>query len=190
MALDREDAVTSLAAIEQTGERTERAMIYGIASSFLILWGGVTAGGYVVTQIDPQQACWVWPVLQVAGFAVMSAMMLRQRPVPTREQRRFAWRLVAAQIALIGFALLVIAVLGPFSGRQLDAFWPLVFMLAYVLAGIWIGRFLILCGVAIAVPTVVGFWWIGTWYPLWMAAVDGGTLILAGLWLRRQGAVP
>jgi hypothetical protein len=84
--------------------------------------------------------------------------------------------------------LLVVVILGPFKGRQLDAFWPLLFTLGYVLAGIWVGRFFIFCGLVIALLTVTGFWWAGPWFQLWMAVVNGGALILGGLWLRRQGA--
>jgi hypothetical protein len=190
MALDRETAASSLAAIEQTEARTTQAIFYGLASAFLILWGAITAAGYIATQAFPRQAGWVWPVLQIGGFAVVLVMVRRQRRDLTPPQRMMGWRLVWAQVALMGFAALVITVLGPFTPRQLNAFWPLVFMLGYVLAGIWVGRFFILCGVAIAVLTLAGFWWSGPWFPLWMAAVNGGSLIAGGIWLRRRGALP
>jgi hypothetical protein len=190
MTLDRAAAASSLAAIEQTEQRTSRAIFYGIASAFLILWGVVTAVGYVATQAYPRQAAWTWPVLTVFGYAVTLVLVLRQRTIMTPVQRLLGWRLILAQVALIGFGVLVAVVLGPFSGRQFNAFWPLVFMLGYVLAGIWVGRFFILCGVAVALLTVAGFWWSGTWFPLWMAVVNGGSLILGGLWLRRQGVQP
>jgi hypothetical protein len=119
---------------------------------------------------------------------VTVAMTARNRAGLTATSRQLGLRLVGAQIALIGFGVLVVTILGPFKGRQLDAFWPLVFMLGYVLAGIWVGRFFILCGITIAFLTIVGFWWSGPWFQLWMAAVNGGALILGGLWLRRQGA--
>jgi hypothetical protein len=189
MTFDRDSAVSSLAAIEQTEARTTQAIFYGLASLFLILWGVVTTVGYVAEQAFPRQAGWMWLVLQVSGFAVMVAMVRGQRRVLTPVQQRLGWRLVWAQVALIGFALLVIVVLGPFGGRQLNAFWLLVFMLGYVLAGIWVGRFFILSGVAIAVLTVSGFCWSGAWFPLWMALVNGGFLIAGGLWLRRTGAL-
>jgi hypothetical protein len=190
MTLDRDSAASSLAAIEQAERRTSQAIFYGLASAFLILWGVVTALGYVATQAYPRQAAWTWPVLTAIGYAVTLALVSRRRSILTPAQRLLGWRLILAQVALIGFGVLVAVVLGPFNGRQLDAFWPLVFMLGYVLAGIWVGRFFILCGVAVALLTLAGFWWSGTWFPLWMAVVDGGSLILGGLWLRRQGVTP
>lgn len=189
MTLDRDEAATSLAAIDQTEARTTQAIFYGLASAFLILWGVVTACGYVAEQVWPRQAGWFWPALQVGGFGLTVTLVRSQRRVLTPKQQMLGWRLVWAQLALVGFAVLVITVLGPFDARQLNAFWPLVFMLGYVLAGIWVGRFFVLCGVAIAVLTLAGFWWAGPWFPLWMAAVNGGSLIAGGVWLRRQGAL-
>jgi hypothetical protein len=186
--MDRESAVSSLIAIEHAERRTAQAIFYGIASRFLMLWGVVTAAGYGFGQAYPRHAAVVWPVLTAAGLAVTAAMVARSRGGLSVTQRALGWRLVGAQIALMGFGGLVVVVLGPFGGRQLDAFWPLIFMLGYVLAGIWVGRFFILCGIAIALLTIAGFWWSGAWFSLWMAVVDGGALILGGLWLRRQGA--
>ncbi len=88
----------------------------------------------------------------------------------------------------MAFGLLVVIVLGPVSLRRQDAFWPLLFMLGYVLAGNWVGRFFILCGVSVAALTVAGYLWTGAWFPLWMAATMAGALIGSGLWLRRMGA--
>jgi hypothetical protein len=187
MTLDRDAAAASLSAIEQAEQRTSQAVLYGISSSFLVLWGLVTAAGYAIGQAWPGHAGIVWPVLTIIGFAMSVAMIRRNRGGLTADQRVLGWRLLCAQIALIGFGVLAITTLGPFRGRQLDAFWPLVFMLGYVLAGIWVGRFFVLCGVAIALLTIVGFWWSGPWYPLWLAVVNGGGLIFGGMWLRRQG---
>jgi hypothetical protein len=150
MTVDRESAATSLTAIEQAERRTTQAIFYGIASSFLILWGVVTAAGYAFGQVYPGYAHIVWPVLTVLGLAVTVAMVARNRDGLTATRSEMGGRLVSAQIALIGFGVLAVMILGPFSGRQLDAFWPLLFMLGYVLVGIWVGRFFVLCGVAIA----------------------------------------
>ncbi|WP_158930554.1 hypothetical protein [Acidisphaera sp. S103] len=188
MTVDREAAASSLAAIEHVERRTARAVFYGIASAFMILWGVITAAGYCFTQAYPARAAATWPILNALGLIATVAMTARNSNGLMVTSRRLSWRLVYAQLALIGFGIAVVTVLGPFRGRQLDAFWPLLFMLGYVLTGIWIGRFFVLCGLVVALLIVVGFWWAGPWFQLWMAVVDGGALILGGLWLRRQGA--
>jgi hypothetical protein len=188
MTLDQESAAASLIAIEQAERRTSRAIVYGIAGWFLILWGVISAVGYGFPQAYPAHAAVAWSVLTIAGFLATALMVARGHRGLTTTRSALGWQLVQAQLALMGFGVLVVTILGPFSGRQLSAFWPLVYMLGYVLAGIWIGRFFVLCGVAIAVLTVVGFCYTGNWFPLWMAMVNGGALIAGGVWLRRQGA--
>lgn len=188
MTTDRENAAASLSAIEQAEQRTSQAILYGISSSFLILWGLVTAAGYVLTQAWPRHAVASWTTLTGFGFVVMALMIVRNRRRLVLPPWGQEWRIASAQVALTVFGLLVVSMLGPFTGRQLDAFWALLYMLGFILAGIWFGRFFVLLGLSIAILTITGFWLTGPWYPLWMAAVDGGALMLAGLWLRRQGA--
>jgi hypothetical protein len=144
MTLDRQDAASSLTAIEHAEQRTGQAIIYGAASSFLILWGILTAIGYTFTEFYPYQPKIAWSVLMALGFAATAVMTMRNRGRLAGTHRQLGWQLVLAQIALIGFGLVTIMILGPVTGRQLDAFWPLLFMLGYVLAGIWVGQFFIL----------------------------------------------
>ena len=33
---------------------------------------------------------------------------------------------------------------------------------------------------------LAGYFWAGEWFELWMAFVDGGGLMLGGLWMRRS----
>jgi hypothetical protein len=188
MTEDRDSAAASLSDIESAERRTFEAVFYGISSSILVLWGVATAAGYVFTHFFPRHAYQAWPIIDALGFVVMLAI-LRRKGIPlTPKQRKLGWRLVSALIALIVFGIFVVLLLGPFDGRRLNAFWPMLFTLGYVLAGIWVGRFFILCGGAIALLTMAGYWWSGPWYSLWMAAVNGGALILGGWWLRRRGA--
>jgi hypothetical protein len=66
-------------------------------------------------------------------------------------------------------------------------FWPNVFMLGIVIAGLWLGRFFMLCGLSVTALSVVGYFFAGEWFDLWMAAANGGGLIACGLALRRMG---
>lgn len=188
MTIDREAAASSLSAIEHAERRTGQAILYGVASAFLILWGTLTTAGYILGLLWPRHAGNIWAVLMAAGFAITIAMTRRNRPGLTKTQKALGWRLVCAQFALMGYGLTVVTTLGPFTGRQLDAFWPLLFMLGYVLAGIWVGLFFVLSGISIAALTVIGYIFSGPWFPLWMAIINGGGLLFGGLWLRHRGA--
>ncbi len=52
--------------------------------------------------------------------------------------------------------------------------------------GLWFGYAFIAIGLAITALTLVGYFFIGAAFPLWMAFVNGGGLILGGLWMRRD----
>ena len=58
-------------------------------------------------------------------------------------------------------------------------------MLFYALAGIWFGIAFVAIGLGITALTLIGFFYIGEVFPLWMAFVNGGGLIVGGLWMRR-----
>ena len=59
-------------------------------------------------------------------------------------------------------------------------------MLFYALAGIWFGIAFVAICLGITALTLIGFFYIGEVFPLWMAFVNGGGLIVGGLWMRRS----
>jgi hypothetical protein len=60
-------------------------------------------------------------------------------------------------------------------------------MLIYCIAGLWFGRAFVAIGLGITVLTLIGYFFVtGAAFLLWMAAVNGGGLILSGLWMRRS----
>lgn len=188
MTLDPNDAALSLRDVDDVQRRMRESIVYAVSGLCLILWGVLTTCGYVYSHFNPQRALWAWIGIAVAGFAgtfLILYLRARRRGGGSRD-----WRLMQAQLVLAVFGVLCVQVLGPFTPRQLNAFWPLVVMLGFVLGGLWLGRFFILLGVTGAGLVVSGFLALGPWFTLWMAAVQGITLVLAGLWLRRIGTDP
>ena len=54
------------------------------------------------------------------------------------------------------------------------------------LAGLWFGRAFVAIGLGITALTLIGYFFVaGAAFLLWMAAVNGGGLILGGSWMRR-----
>ncbi len=89
-------------------------------------------------------------------------------------------------LVLYGYGWVVQAIV-PMTPRQQGAFWPTVFMLGFALAGLWLGRAFVFLALAVSALAIVGYYWSGAWFGLWMAAVGGGGLLIGGLWLRRIG---
>ena len=182
MTLDRDEAAASLSDIARVERRTREAVVYARSSTILILWGVLCVLGYVFQYFRPYEARPAWIAVAVAGFVGTFISGHWRR---SQHRSTIAQPLLYAQLALVGYGLVLLVLLWPVAPRQLSAFWPTLIMLGFVLSGLWLGRFFILCGLAVTALTVAGYFWSGEWFPLWMAAVNGGGLLLGGLWLRR-----
>lgn len=185
MVSDGEGAAASLDDIARIERRTREALIYGGNSAFLILWGVLAALGFMLEYINPAWGLRQWVAVNAVAFGGTFVIVWRRRRA--RGHRVSDLRLVATLIALVVYGLVWSWLLGPLDGRQASAFWPTLFMFGYVVAGIWLGRFFVLCGLLVIALTLVGYRWLGPWFPLWMAALEGGALVAGGLWLRKIG---
>lgn len=183
MTVDRDEAAASLSDIARVERRTRETVVYARSSTILIMWGVLCAIGYVICYVAPLQARPAWIAIAILGFAGTFAIGHWR----ARADRHVvvARPLLYAQAVLVGYGLVLLVLLWPVDARQINAFWPTLFMLGFVLSGLWLGRFFILCGLAVTALTLAGYFWSGAWFPLWMAVVNGGGLLAGGLWLRR-----
>ncbi|MBW8753637.1 MAG: hypothetical protein JF595_05725 [Sphingomonadales bacterium] len=187
--MDQAGAQSALDDIARIEARTAQAAVYGANSAILVLWGVVVALAYLTNQFLPALAGATWLCAWSSGF-VGTALITWKWKRRSSGKRRMAMRLVLAQMVLILFGFLFLWLLRPSSPRQVAAFFPLVFMMGYVIAGLWMGRFFILCGILVSASTVIGYLYSGPWLPLWMAFANGGALIAGGLYLRKVGLRP
>jgi hypothetical protein len=59
--------------------------------------------------------------------------------------------------------------------------------MVYTIIGLWVGPAFVAIGLGIIALTLIGYFFVdGAAFLLWMAAVNGGGLILGGLWMRRS----
>lgn len=180
--VDRETAASSLTDIERVERRTREALWYGGSSAFLIMWGVITLVGHAVQHFDPPHAKLTWLIATLLGIAGGFAIRWRRRIA--RPSYRGPWQLLYAQIVLIGYGLLWTLLFSNFTSRQLDAFWPTLWMFGFVVAGLWVGRFYMVVGVAVTALIAAGYLWIDPGFDLWVAFWTSGALIAGGLWLR------
>jgi hypothetical protein len=94
--------------------------------------------------------------------------------------------MLAAFLLFIAFGIFASRWLGHFTQRQMGTFWSIYFMLVYTIVGLWVGRAFVAIGGSIIALTLIGYFYIGSAFDLWMAVVNGGGLILGGLWMRRH----
>jgi hypothetical protein len=181
--IDPQEAASALSDIDSIARRVRQSRIYDLASLMLIMWGALTFAGYLVTYLAPRYAGYAWPVVYVAGIAgsfAISAFGYSRTRV-----RTFDIRMLTAFLLFIAFGIFC-SWLGDFTPRQLGTFWPIYFMLFYTIAGLWVGHAFVVIGLCITALTLIGYFFIGGAFDLWMAFVNGGGLILSGLWMRRS----
>jgi hypothetical protein len=181
MTMTPAEAADALRDINQTEEHSSTLHGYEKASPFLILWGFIWALGYSGTYLFPHYTNMIWLVLGAIG--AVASVILGRRSKPASAQR-FSWKFFFTWLSALGAIASVLTIFYPFSGMQIGSLWPLVIGWAYVVLGIWMGARLAITGLFIVVLTLVGFFYLPTYFMLWMALVGGGGLIAGGLWLR------
>jgi len=183
-SIDSREAASALSDIDSIVHRVRQSRIYDLTSLMLILWGALTFAGYLVTYLSPRHAGYAWIAVYVTGtvgWALISASNRARSGI-----RSFDIRILAAFLLFVAFGIFSSVWLGHFTPRQMGTFWPIYFMLVYTIAGLWVGQAFVAIGLSIIALTLVGYFYIGEAFPLWMAFVNGGGLILGGLWMRRS----
>ncbi|MFC0242321.1 hypothetical protein [Rhodopseudomonas telluris] len=180
--IDAKQAAAALSDIETIVRQVRQSRIYDLTSLILMQWGALVIAGYIASYAWPRAAGWVWIAVNVVGVAGTFAIgMLARR----RSGVGFDARIPLALLLFLAFGYLN-CYLGHFGPRELGVFWPIYFMTVYSIAGLWFGRAFVVIGVGIIILTLIGYFYVGPWFDLWMALVNGGGLILGGLWMRRD----
>lgn len=180
MQIDAKSAEASLADIDMIVARLKQSSLYRGASTLIIFWGALVTCGYIASFIVPREATVIWIGLNGLGLLATLATGLNYR----RTGADFDWRIVVAIVLFFALGLICCR-MGHFGPRELNAFWPILFMFGYALAGLWFGRAFTVLGVGIAALAFGGYLWVDRWFELYLAVVDGGGMVLAGLWMRR-----
>jgi hypothetical protein len=181
--IDSQQATAALADIDDMVRRVRQSRIYELASQLMVMWGVLVFAGYLVTWLVPRYAVIGWIAVYVIGIGGWGAFSAVNRP--KSGVRSFDLKLLYALAMIIIFGVFC-CVFGHFGPRQLSTFWPIYFMLFYSIAGLWFGYAFIVIGLTVSALTVVGYFYAGSAFDLWMAFVNGGGLILGGLWMRRS----
>jgi hypothetical protein len=174
--------------------QTRKNIAAGSSGPMVILWGVIWIIGYGRLQFFPDSIRWLWPALDIIGFAG-SVYIGRRSPVKSPNQRRvtYAW------LVLFGYAVLWVTLLAQrnapyqpgkmvfsaFMERRIVTFFATVPMFAYVIMGLWLDRFFIWLGALVTVVTLVGCLYVPNYFYLWLALTGGGSMVIAGVFIRK-----
>jgi hypothetical protein len=184
-SIDPKEAAAALSDIDSIVHRVRQSWIYDIASQIMIVWGVLVFAGNVATSVGPGYAGAIWISVNLLG--AVGTVAISASGVARDGSHGFDPRLPIAYLLFFTFGYLCSSVLGHYTPRQMGAFWPIYFMLFYATAGMWFGYAFFVIGLAISALTLIGYFYIeGGAFLLWMAFVNGGGLILGGLWMRRS----
>ena len=182
--IDAKEAAQALNDIELVVSRVRQSRTYEIASQMMILWGVLVFLGNIATLLAPRHAGYIW--IGVNAVGALGAIAISMFRFPGAAGKGFDARMAVAFLLFFAFGLLCSKVFGHFGPREMGAFWPIFFMLFYCIAGLWVGGAFVVIGFGITILTLIGYFFItGGAFLLWMAAANGGGLILGGLWMRR-----
>lgn len=181
--IDSKEASAALSEINDMVQRVRQSRIYDLASQFMVVAGILVVAGNLATFLVPRYAAVIWPavnVLTVSISAVISIYDHRRTGLLS-----FDFRIFFVFVLFYAFGMLCTLVLGHFGPREMGTFWPIYFMLFYCIAGLWFGRAFLAIGLAITLLTLIGYFFITSGeFLIWMAVVNGGGLIVSGLWMR------
>ena len=179
--IDSKEASAALSDIDEMVRRVRQSQTYDLASLVMILWGALVFAGNIATCLWAREGNAIWIAVNVAGSLSTLVIIYFQSG-----SRGFDVRMMVAYLLFFAFGYLCTKVLGDFTPRQLGTFWPIYFMLFYAIAGLWFGAAFVLIAIAVSALTLIGYFYFGGLaFLVWMAFVNGGGLIVGGLWMRR-----
>lgn len=150
---------------------------------YFLLWGLLWIAGYMASILWSHL---VWAGILVAGglvSVVIGFKMKKNLPAPPL-LKKIGWVMLVlfVYIAFL-FGRLLLVTDDP---QIIISFWPFHIGLLYILAGIFIGRPMIIIGCWLILAAVAGLWLPLPWQQIWLAAGGGGSLLLTGLIMRKQ----
>jgi hypothetical protein len=181
MTISADEASATLAEIDGVVARVKQSRIYQTTSLTLFLWGATVIVGNVVAMVTPHWAAWTWLAIDACA-AIATIVIIHRTSDPSA---RLALRFLAAFVLFFIFGWIWSEEIGHFGPRQLDAFWPTLFLSCYAIAGLAFGLVFTALGLGLTALILIGYFWSGEYFSLWLAVVNGGGFILCGVLMRR-----
>ena len=183
MGISKTEAASALTDIESTARRSGLLKGYNVAGPILMVWGVIWAVGYsTMGFLSPEQWGLSWLVLDVIGGA---ASILLSRAAKGGARTAQGWKIAAGVLTLLIFFAATYTLFRPASIDAAIVFPGVVIGLVYSGIGIAFAPRYLAIGTAVFVASLIGYFLFQPWLAFWMAAVGGGGLFVAGLWLRR-----
>ncbi|MFI4933827.1 MAG: hypothetical protein ACHP7N_04360 [Caulobacterales bacterium] len=184
MTINKDDAAQALGEIEAAQGRVRQITAYAYSAPFFIIWGVVWLVADTAWQFAPR-LYFIWPPAALIGAVACTVVGFTQPPKDYASRSPSRWRSFATAIALALFLVALFCVITPATMRQMHSAIGLLVGFSYIIGGLWVGGRILALGLVMVALTLIGYFALTTWYPLFMAVVGGGALLLGGFWLRK-----
>jgi hypothetical protein len=190
MDVTNQDAVQSLASVEESMVKMQKALVATYAGPFLVLWGAIWVASFLGTHFFLRWVDWIWGIgngLGSLGTILIFVRVFGQGPATRNPaDKRLGLRIGLFWPLVFAYAYVWLTIFKPQSGIELNAFLATVVMFAYVVIGLWFDSWLMVAlGLVVTATTLVGFHLIPCdYYSLWMAFAAGGSLLGTGLYMQ------
>jgi len=191
-----DEARAALAEVDNVLAQTRLSIARGPAAPILILWGVIWLIADITTQFHAQSMQWMWSVLDGAGLLMTAWFVARDKVkvrAPGGRKIGMFWG------ALFAYGMLWMVILQPINfpdsaqGWQnfepvysrLTTYWHTLCMFGYVVMGLWISRFLLGLGLIVTALILAGYYGNIPYYYAWLGVAGGGSLIIAGVFIRQ-----
>ena len=184
-SISSDDAHRALRAIDESREAMRLAVRAHRGHLHLWLWGAIWIAMALTAHFNGEQATRFFPLFALAGaLASMAIGTYQSRQIRVPIDKRF----LAALACLLAFGLLWPLVLGiagaPSADIRIFAFFALLVMQLYVLAGIWFDSYLLVIGLGVSALILTGLFAFPEIFWLWFAICCGGPVVLSGFVVR------
>ncbi len=180
-----EEAGRALREVESSRAAFRRAIRAHRGHFHLWLWGGIWIAMSLLVHFQGRTGLRLLPWLVIPGFLGSTAIgFLQNRQIKVPIDRRF----LAALVCLVVFGLLWPLLCGGFTGPLGDersfAYFALLVMQIYVLAGIWFDNYLLAIGLGVSALILIGLLVFPSIFWIWFAVFCGGPVVLSGFFVR------
>ena len=149
---------------------------------YLWIWGTTWVAMPLLAHFGGDHAARFFPWICAVAVVLSCVTGFTQKQ---QVRRQLNTRLIAVLATIWLFSLLAVLVLRPtLSVRALYAYFCLVAMQSYVIAGLWTDSYLLWLGIIVTVLLITALFLPASIFWIWMAACGGGTLILSGFYVR------
>ncbi len=189
--LNPEQARQMILEIERIQTRTRQIIASSKVSFILMLWGTVWFFSFLTCHFMPAREWIIWTISDVIGIAgTILLVILEKRKVRTKNplSKKLGLQLWWFWFLLLVYGGVFMMVLGTdrgFQSSQIGAFICVLVMFAYIVMGLWLdANFLLWLGLAVTALIIVGYFFLNSFFNLWMAPAGGSVLFLTGLYIQ------